>query len=211
MKILFFDTETTGLPRNYKSPLSDFDNWPRMVQLAWILVDVDFNHSIDRIQAFDTIIRPDGYLIPTDASAIHGITTEIATSTGMNIREALSMFSLALSRADIIAGHNISFDRNIIGCEMLRAGLEDSLHGKQRICTMIKGTNFCELPGKFGYKWPKLNELYQKLFGVEFTDSHNAKNDIEATYSCFREMIVRGIITESDLAAKATPVKVEGF
>ena len=36
---LIFDTETTGLPKNWKAPITDTDNWPRCVQIAWQLHD----------------------------------------------------------------------------------------------------------------------------------------------------------------------------
>ena len=69
---LFFDTETTGLPRNWKAPVTDLHNWPRMVQIAWILCDKTGN----RIESNDFIIKPENYKIPRDASRVHGISTE---------------------------------------------------------------------------------------------------------------------------------------
>jgi hypothetical protein len=38
-KYLVFDTETTGLPINEHAPPDDFQNWPYVVQIAWILFD----------------------------------------------------------------------------------------------------------------------------------------------------------------------------
>ena len=38
---LIFDTETTGLPKKFNVPISDLDNWPRCVQIAWQLHDYD--------------------------------------------------------------------------------------------------------------------------------------------------------------------------
>lgn len=204
MNILFFDTETTGLPKNYKAPITDVDNWPRMVQLAWI-------YSGETQKSFDTIIRPDGYEIPEQAAAIHGITTEKAIAEGMDIKDALSMFSLVLAKADIVVGHNISFDRRIVGAEMIRAGFEDSLHGKPRLCTMMASTNYCQLDGKYGYKWPKLEELYIKLFNVPFIDSHNAKFDIQATEKCFNELRTLGVITPEMIEKALNPVIIESF
>lgn len=211
MKILFFDTETTGTPKNYRAPLTDFDNWPRLVQLAWIQVDGD---DLAVMKSFDTLIKPEGFEIPQEAIAIHGITTERASLEGMKLKDALAMFSLALANCDMIVGHNISFDRNIIGSEMLRMGFEDSLHGKPRICTMNAGTNFCQLPGKYGYKWPKLSELHEKLFKEPFESAHNAKADIYATAKCFFAMCQRGIISEEMIQValgNMTKAKVEGF
>ena len=78
---LIFDTETTGLPKNYNAPLTDFDNWPRMVQLAWQLHD-DTGHPID-VQNY--IVKPEGYVIPYSAEKIHGISTEKATTDGHDL------------------------------------------------------------------------------------------------------------------------------
>jgi DNA polymerase III epsilon subunit-like protein len=79
---LFFDTETTGTPRNYNAPVSDSSNWPRLVQLAWIMAD-DKGNVLKRKSV---IIKPDGFVIPNNVSAIHGITTERAKQEGLPLR-----------------------------------------------------------------------------------------------------------------------------
>ena len=76
---LFFDTETTGLPRNWKAPVTDLNNWPRLVQLAYLYYDADGK----KIMGGDCIIKPEGFTIPTDASRVHGITTERALEEGV--------------------------------------------------------------------------------------------------------------------------------
>ena len=57
---LFFDTETAGLPRNRKAPVSDLNNWPRLVQIAWLLYD----NSGSPVKSSDYIIKPEGFAIP---------------------------------------------------------------------------------------------------------------------------------------------------
>src|ERR1043165_4108150 len=113
---LIFDTETTGLPRNYNAPLPDFDNWPRMVQIAWQLHDdkgaLLHNDSI--------IIKPEGYSIPFATIQIHGITNERANDEGKNLKETLQQFADIVGKTTYLAGHNIEFDMNIIGAEFLR-------------------------------------------------------------------------------------------
>ena len=215
MRILFFDTETTGLPRNYNAPLDDFENWPRLVQIAWIEAP-DPVEQRGQVKTFDTIIKPDGWDVPEEASKVHGITTERAALEGMPIKNALSMFSIALAQADMVIGHNVSFDRNIVGSEMLRAGFENSLKDKPRLCTMIYGTHFCNIPGNRGPKWPKLTELYQKLFSETMPSAHNAKADVWATAKCFYEMRKRNIITAEHMQfclnnLKAVKPTMEGF
>lgn len=186
---LFFDTETTGLPRNWKAPVTDLNNWPRMVQLAFLLYDPDGNE----ISGGDYIIRPEGYRIPADASRIHGITTERALLEGRPLPEVLEVFNSLVPQAGYLVAHNISFDEKIIGAEFLRCHMPNGLNGKRKICTMDSTTNFCAINGPYGYKWPKLSELHYKLFRSGFEEAHNAAADIRATVKCFWELKRRGI------------------
>lgn len=187
---LFFDTETTGLPRNWKAPVTDLNNWPRMVQLAFLLYDRDGNE----ISGGDYIIRPEGYTIPADASRIHGICTERALLEGRPLPEVLEVFNSLIPQASYLVAHNISFDEKIIGAEFLRCHMPNSLNGKRKICTMDSTTNFCAINGPYGYKWPKLSELHYKLFRTGFEEAHNAAADIRATVKCFWELKRRGIL-----------------
>ena len=187
---LFFDTETTGVPRNYKAPSSDTRNWPRLVQLAWILADEEGN----RIHEGNLIVKPEGFVIPTDATKIHGITTQKALAEGILLKDAISMFKADLDLANFVVGHNVDFDKKIVGAEMVRLGMSDELGRKKSYCTMLSTTNFCKIPGPYGYKYPKLQELYKKLFGKEFDNAHNAMSDIEATEQCFWELRKRKLI-----------------
>ena len=188
---LFFDTETTGLPRKWNAPVNDLDNWPRLVQIAWVL----YKDGI-KISSYDLIIKPENFIIPTEASNIHGITTELAVSKGVSLQTALDEFDSLIKQADFLIAHNISFDEMIIGAEFLRKNMHNSLISKKKICTKEMATNFCAIPsanGFGGFKWPKLSELHVKLFGTEFNNSHNAVADVEATAKCFWEMKKLGI------------------
>ena len=190
---LVFDTETTGLPLNYRAPLSDFNNWPRMVQIAWQIHDI----KGDLIEVKNYIIKPDGFTIPYNSEKIHGISTELALSKGIPLEEVLSLFSDALKQAKYIVGHNISFDNNIVGCEFLRSNMSNVLENKISIDTKEESTEFCQLPGGRGgkFKWPNLSELYNKLFGESFAEAHNASADVEATTRCFLELLRLNIIS----------------
>lgn len=187
---LFFDTETTGLPKNWKAPVTDLNNWPRMVQIAWILSDTKGN----RIESDNFIIKPENYVIPSDASKVHGITTERALKEGKNLEEVLMIFNKLVGQADFIVGHNISFDEKILGAELLRKGIRSEFEKKRKLCTMHASTDYCRLPGPYGYKWPKLSELHIKLFGKDFDEAHDASVDINATENCFWEMRKMGLI-----------------
>lgn len=187
---LFFDTETTGLPRNWKAPVSDLNNWPRLVQLAWLYYDKDGT----KVSGNNYIIKPDGFTIPIDASRIHGISTERAINEGVALQDALNDFQSLISKSNYLVAHNISFDEKIVGAEFLRNKMTNSIAAMNKLCTMDKSTNYCKLAGPYGYKWPKLSELHQKLFGNGFEEAHNAAVDISATAKCFWEMRKLGLL-----------------
>ncbi len=187
---LFFDTETTGLPRNYKAPASDTNNWPRMVQIAWRLHDS--NGSI--LDAQEYIIKPEGYSIPKEASNIHRVTTERAIEEGANLINVLDDFAQLIEEAEFLVAHNISFDEKIVGAELYRKKIANMIEKRSKICTMHASTDFCRIPGNYGFKWPKLQELHMKLFDEPFEEAHDAAADIDATAKCFWKLKALGII-----------------
>ena len=183
---LVFDTETTGLPRDWNAPLSDVDNWPRVVQVAWQL------HGPDGalIEARDFLIKPEGFNIPFGAEEIHGISTELARNEGVSASEALAAFQSALDRTQFMVGHNLKFDLNALGAEYLRLGWDESWIQKPVLDTMTPQTAaLVGIPGRSGFKPAKLGELHAKLFGEEFAEAHNATADVEATARCFWELV----------------------
>lgn len=187
---LFFDTETTGLPKNWKAPLTDLNNWPRLVQLAYLYYDDEGN----KISSGDFIIKPNGFSIPSTSSKIHGITTQRANNEGHPITTVLGNFNNLIIQSNYLVAHNMSFDEKIIGSELLRNGMKNSISNKNKICTMHSSTNFCAINGPYGYKWPKLSELHHKLFRIGFDEAHNAAVDIDATAKCFWELRKRQLI-----------------
>jgi DNA polymerase-3 subunit alpha len=190
---LIFDTETTGLPKNYNAPLTDFDNWPRLIQLAWQIHDL--NGGLIDVKNF--LVKPDGFVIPRGAEKIHGITTERAEKEGQPLHFVLEEFNKALQNARVVAGHNLEFDNNIVGSEFLRMKMETPLFEKKMVDTIPVSTAYCQLPGGRGgtFKWPTLEELHEKLFNEKFDAAHNASADVQATTRCFLELIRIGIIT----------------
>lgn len=192
---LYIDTETTGLPIDYKEHYTKLENWPYIVQVALIIEDDNYGILAKR----DIIVKPDSYTIPESASNIHGITNEKAKS-GEKREDVFNYLDLVLNNTDIIIGHNASFDLNIIKAEIVRTkGVGNVLFEKKNhtiIDTMRVGKDFCKIPGNFmygDYKYPKLDELYYKLFNKHFENQHNAMADVEATYECYKELLRLGI------------------
>lgn len=194
---LIFDTETTGLPIRDDAPLSDFENWPRAVQIAWQL----HNEQGRLIEAKDYVIKPDGFDIPFNAAKVHGITTAVAEEYGVPLAEAMAEFSKAVQKAKFLVGHNLQFDNNILGCEYLRLEQENILESYPVLDTGEETREYCQLPGGRGggFKMPKLEELHEKLFGAKFAEAHNAAADVEATTRCFFEAVRLGIYNNARL------------
>lgn len=206
---LIFDTETTGLPKRWGAPISDTDNWPRCIQIAWQLHD-DMGNLIEHQ---DYLVKPEGFNIPYDAERIHGISTELAEAQGISLLEVLEKFNTALAKAKYIVGQNVGFDVNIMGCEFYRLGINSPMASMPVLDTCTEVTaELLKLPGGRGgkFKLPTLTELHSYLFNVPFAEAHNATADVEATTRCFLELIRRGIFTKEELDVPATYFKEFG-
>ena len=195
---LIFDTETTGLPKRWDAPITDTDNWPRCIQIAWQLHDAMGNC----IEHQDYLIQPEGFNIPYDAEKIHGISTELAQEQGVPLVEVLEKFNATLSKTKFVVGQNVGFDLNIMGAEFVRADIANPLQELPVLDTCTEHTaELCKIPGGRGgkFKLPTLTELHQFLFNVPFAEAHNATADVEATTRCFFELLRLGEYTKEEL------------
>jgi DNA polymerase III epsilon subunit-like protein len=207
MRLLVFDTETTGLPQSKFISPSTLHQWPYIVQFSYIIYDTSLN---DIIQSRDYVIKlPESILISEESSKIHGITNEISQQDGVYINDVLSEFFYFLRGVDLLIGHNIEFDINMIKIELLRIIDKNSLtqeqikfykyelhfliNFKNISCTLKDSIKFCNIQlidknGKSFLKYPKLIELHEKLFNKSPTNLHNSFNDILVTLRCFMKL-----------------------
>ena len=195
---IIFDTETTGLPRSWNAPITDTDNWPRVVQIAWQL----HNEMGEVIESKDYLIDPDGFNIPYDSEQIHGISTALAKDQGVPLVDVLNEFNIALTKAKFVVGQNVKFDLNVWGCEYHRMGIESPMGEMDVLDTCTEVTaGLCQIPGGRGgrFKLPTLTELHQFLFNQPFGEAHNATADVEATTRCFFELMRRGVFLPEQL------------
>jgi DNA polymerase-3 subunit alpha len=196
--ILIFDTETTGLPRSWNAPLTDSDNWPRIVSIAWQL------HTPDGrlLSRGNRIVRPDGFTIPFNAIKVHGITNERAAAEGNPLAEVLADFLEDSRRATYLMGHNVGFDISVVGAELHRLGEDVTAFTSVAVLdSKDAGTDLCKLPGGRGgaYKWPTLSELHDKLFNEPVADAHDAAYDVRATGRIFFAMCTLGAFSGEGL------------
>lgn len=207
-RILYFDTETTGLPFKPGDPqrygrTHNTGGYPKLVQLGWILTDG--NDKV--ISEHCHIIRPEGFSIPEESSSVHGITTDIALKEGKALRDVLLLISKDILQANVLVGHNIDYDVQVLVGELRRKNRKEPLQKLTEIPvidTMKSSVRFCAIPFPEGqprkydtgcdYKYPKLRELHFKLFGTEFENAHDALADIRATRKCFVELQKQNII-----------------
>ncbi|MBT1697946.1 DNA polymerase III subunit alpha [Fulvivirgaceae bacterium PWU4] len=195
---LIFDTETTGIPHNKTAPISDLDNWPRVVQLAWQLHD----SKGKLVSRQNFIIKPNGFDIPYKAEQVHGISTKRALEEGHDFNKVLEIFTQDLTKTSLLVGHNIEFDISILGAEFLRHQLTiDDFLKLEKIDTGIASIEFCQLTGGIGgrLKMPRLVELHEKLFGKDFGDAHDASYDVAATARCFFGLITQKVVKPFDV------------
>ena len=193
-RILVIDVETTGLPKKRGAPATDVDNWPHPVQIAWILFKCSHAGHPGRILTRQSrLIHPDGWMIPREASDIHGIPHEMAVAEGLPLEEVMSEVQKVASSADAVCCHNTAFDIPVLISAAIRAGIapaDQAIPKKPTICTMEIGKQICgiikEYTGKHGtfrkLKPPRLAELYLHMFGKEFVGRlHDASEDCRAT------------------------------
>jgi len=209
MRVLVFDTETTGLPKSKTMNPDTLNLWPHTVQFSYVIYDTNLN---DIIVSNDSIVKlKDEITIPEDSIKIHGITNESSHKNGINIELILNEFFSHLRNVDLLVGHNISFDINMIKVELLRfiydtksnisenevKDYKYNLHFltnyKNICCTLQESIDLCNIKAidKFGkeyIKFPKLLELHQKLFESTPNNLHNSFNDILITLRCYMKL-----------------------
>jgi DNA polymerase III epsilon subunit-like protein len=207
MRVLVFDTETTGLPQTKILNPDTLHQWPTIVQFSYIIYDLSLN---DIVESKDYVIKvPESILISEESSKIHGITNEISSKKGILVDEVLNEFFYYLKDVDWIIGHNVSFDINMIKVELLRIIYNKKLitqqlkmykydlhfitNYKNICCTLQDSIQFCNIQAidKFGrpyLKYPKLVELHKKLFDSSPNNLHNSFNDILVTLRCFMKL-----------------------
>ena len=193
MRVLVFDTETTGLPPK-NTPVNHVDKWPHIIQLSWAIYN-DENQQVEDEQ--DYIISIGTHIpISPESVAIHGITSEYSRAKGVAIEVALFDFKRASDRCGMIVAHNLDFDMNMVKVEAHRNKMFHFRFPNIEFCTMKEGTKMCQIKkmwddGTVSLKYPKLVELYRYLYGDDVPEPqglHNAKVDVDVCLKCFTQM-----------------------
>jgi DNA polymerase III epsilon subunit-like protein len=210
MRVLVFDTETTGLPKTKMINPDSLHLWPHIVQFSYLIYDTESN---DIMHISDQIVKVTSNVDITEESIqFHGITNEMSQSKGVKIYDILYYFFNYLKNVDVIVGHNVSFDINMVKVELLRIiylnmykdeteickyNLHFLTNSSNICCTLQDSVSLCNIQaltkyGKPYLKFPKLIELHQKLFNGTPNHLHNSLNDILVTLRCYM-MLKHGI------------------
>jgi DNA polymerase III epsilon subunit-like protein len=205
MRILVFDTETTGLPKSRTLDDTNLHLWPYIVQFSYVVYDISSNRIVKMV---DELVKlPEKIIIPTECIKIHGITNAMCESRGKNIENLLIDFYDDFNECERIIAHNLSFDLNLLKAELLRVinksisknGTDIVLYNnmfsnlttsKKYYCTMQDTIDYCQVKaldrnGKEFVKFPKLSELYHKMFGNIPNNLHNSMNDVIICLRCY--------------------------
>lgn len=198
MRILFFDTETNGLPTDRYALTTDVEKWPRIIQIAWQLWEFDSAESSGtRLCAESHIIRPPEDLVwNTESEGIHKISKARALSDGVPGDRVLAAFRTAASQAHVLSAHNMAFDKPVLRATYYRADPAERFSWWPSVdyCSMENTKMMCKLPSKYAkphdpYKNPRLAELYKHLYGSEANvEFHSAAGDVECLVLCFLEL-----------------------
>ncbi len=189
MRALFFDTETTGLPKQRnKSATEDPSNWPEAVSISWIVTE---GNKILRAKSY--IVKPTHWHIPPESVQIHGISQEMALQHGFELNHILGEFIRDLRTVDAVIAHNLEFDKNVITAAAIRLKHDHALLWPPLdFCTMEASRVICRLPllsanALFKFKSPKLSELYKHLFNQEPQKLllHSSLGDVMILYTIF--------------------------
>jgi DNA polymerase III epsilon subunit-like protein len=207
MRVLVFDTETSGLPESKIISPDTLHLWPHIVQFSYIIYDTEKNEIV---MTMDDVIKvEDNVTISQESINLHGITKEISQEKGVKLSKILHIFCNYLKTTDVLVGHNVTFDIQMVKVELLRL-IYSNMTPEDKIkkyknnlsklsnftniyCTMQNTIELCSIKktdkyGKEYNKYPKLIELHQKLFNTIPNHLHNSLNDILVTLRCFVQL-----------------------
>ena len=188
--LLFVDTETTGIPKNWSAPYDDKSNWPCSVQVAWAI----YSKEGRKVKAENFYVQDDDFKISPESIKIHGITHDYLKKHGVPREQVLAQLAADLNEYQpLVVAHYMQLDYHMIGVCFHRAGIHNPLPSLPLFCTMKASTNF---PLKQRQRFLRLGEMYERLFGAPLEHQHNAMVDATATAKCFFELVKRGDIDE---------------
>jgi DNA polymerase III epsilon subunit-like protein len=183
MRILFFDTETSGLD----------PQWNVILQLSYQIVESD-TWSVQKTVDHFFPWPENKSKVSLVAIETNGLTEDYLRSKHLSERKAaLEEFISDRDSCDLLVAHNLEFDKKFIVSSCLKEGVKYANSGwMQSYDTMKQTTKLCKITKEWGrgYKWPKLTELAECL-GINFSNItlHDSSGDVELTKICFKKLV----------------------
>lgn len=200
--LLFVDTETSGIPQSLGAPIADLDNWPFTLQVAWRVYDNQGN----LVKTENHFIYNEDIFIQKSSIKIHGITEEELKAKGEDRKYVMRLLSSDLRHyKPLIVGHFVEFDSKMLQVAMFRSGIKNIVKDYPHFCTMRATSEYSRFPN---HNYPKLEELYQGLFGERMIRNHDASVDVEATAKCFFELLRKHEIDDQLIESQPLFVKM---
>ena len=191
--LLFIDTETSGLPKDWGKAYSAKDNWPFCVQIAWSVYSKDGKN----LKQENHYIKDDDFTISASSIKIHGITHSFLESNGESRSQVLKiLFDDVIKYEPLVVGHFMEFDYKMLGADFYRIGIENPIKREMTFCTMVATTYMVKNPS---LKFLRLGQLYEELFHTKLYNEHNASVDASATADCFFELVRRGKVDDDTI------------
>lgn len=201
---LFIDTETSGLPKNWKASYTQDKNWTHIIQIAWVVYDKNLI-EVDRKNYF---IENDGFKIEKSSQKIHHITTEYLQENGKPRALVMNTFHEAIKKyKPVVVGHFMEFDYHMINVEFQRLGIVNVMQNLTLFCTMKASKAYVRNPD---VELLKLNQFYFELFNKEPEDFHNALSDALNTAKIFFHLLRTGEIDIEKIEAQQKEFPVHG-
>ncbi|WP_421877570.1 exonuclease domain-containing protein [Marinoscillum sp.] len=201
--LLFLDTETSGIPDSLNAPVRELENWPFVLQLAWLVYTADG----ELVKQENHFIFEEEIYIESSSFKIHGITRESLKARGKDRRSVMKLLASDLRHyKPLIVGHFVEFDSKMVQVAFIRSGLKNIVPKYQHFCTMRATSEYTRFPNQ---SYPKLEELYQSLFGEQLTDTHNASSDAQATARCFFELLRKDELTTHRIRSQKLFFRIE--
>jgi len=217
-KLFFLHLQTSSTQKNYNTPVTDFNNWTRIISISWSLTN-EFQDK--KFGSGSCMVKPQGFTIEREAEEFHGVTNANAINDGQYIQEILSKISVHLEKVNIdyFVGHNIEFHLNVLRSELLRHSFKD-FDVKNTICLMKSSVNICKIPSNSGYKYPTLSELNNYLFNKDYDIRFNKFGNwyqYSSILNCYDKLfndnvfINLGLIPDSKIDLINIPFKKDNF
>ncbi len=199
--LLFIDTETSGLPKDWNAPYTKEDNWPYAVQIAWII----FTKDQKEVKRENHYINNNDFKIAPSAQKIHGLTPDFLVTNGESRETILKLLADDLKQYHpLVVGHFMKLDFHVAGAEFYRIGMENPIKELPTFCTMLASTPLVQNPYK---KYLRLCDLYELLFNKQLDEQHNALADAQATAQCFFELANREKLNDDKIAEQQARLK----